>query len=324
MKNGVLYPSTGEMQNASHLLSAVLKPDSKHRNKPSAKALYRKFSEEVESFAGTSCIISSENFYFAKPKALAKLLSDKFDVKIICYIRRQDEVLVSSFIQELRDDTLSQEERDDIDLYLSQPVRLRLLDYKSMLDKWADVFGEENILVRVYEKGQLKGDLFGDLLDAIGLSLTDEYLIPQQRINSTPSSDVLELIKMINGYPAPLLVRKQIKSRLVEVSESIGYSKKFDATGIFSPEQKNSVLKYFDKSNIETARKYLKREDGRLFYQDIEVEDVKKVEESEDHGQFDLARLIKIWVGMAVHQQQQFNKLEMQMNMLKKDASPKK
>ena len=325
LKNGILYPVTGERQNASHQLAAVLLGDGNKKAKlPSAESLYRDLIDEIESSTAPTCIISSENFYFVPPKRVAKALAGKFDVRIICYVRRQDEVLVSSYIQEMRDDTLDEEERDDIDRYLKRPDRLSFLDYQDMMDKWASAFGVENIIVRVYEKGQLNGDLFNDAMDAIGLPLTEEYKKPKKRVNATPSSDVLEIIKLVNKFPASVMIRNQIKRYLVEISENIGSSDRFDSTRIFSTKQKRDVLARFRKSNAATAKKYLKRDDGRLFYRDIEREDKVNAAKEGTQEQFDLGRMAQIWLGMIVHQQQEFLKLEMQLKILKKDAASRR
>jgi hypothetical protein len=324
LENDVLFPVTGERQSASHQLAAVLLEDAKPEKASSAETLYQELIDEIQTSSASNCIISSENFYFVKPLRLAKILADQLDVKIVCYVRRQDEVLVSSYIQEMRDNTLSERERDDLDRYLSRPDRLRFLDYKIVLDQWADVFGVENVVVRVYETGQLKGDLFDDVLDAMGVRSTQDYSKPQKRVNSTPASDILDIIKQVNHYPAPVLVQRQIKDRLVEISESMEYSRRFDATRIFTTKQKQEVLARFDKSNAATARKYLQRKDGRLFLQGVQADDVASAEEGGvDQGK-DFDRMTQIWLGMISYQQQEFNKLEMQISILRKSISSKK
>ena len=325
LENGILYPAAGERQNASHQLASVLLREAERKQDLNpAESLYRDLIAEIESSAASTCVISSENFYFVQPKRVAEALEGKYDVKIICYVRRQDEVLVSSYIQELRDDTLQEYERDDIDRYLTRPDRLVLLDYHAIMDRWATAFGVENIIVRVYENGQLNGDLFNDFMDAMGSSLTDEYNKPQKRVNATPSSDILEIIKLVNRFPASLTIRKQIKRYLVEISENIGKSDRFDSRRIFSVKQKRDVLARFRKSNAATARKYLKRDDGRLFYRDIEKEDVENFGQGGIHEQFELDRMTQIWLGMVFHQQEQFLRLEMQLNILKKNAESRK
>ena len=320
LKNGVLYPHAGEKQNASHKLAEVLLSGRTNPQEGSAKELYKELVDEIEKSTATSCVISSENFYFVKPKLLARKLSKKFDVKIICYIRRQDEVLVSSCIQELRDDSLAEEEQNNLDLYMNSPVRLRLLDYKVMLDQWADTFELSNVIVRVYESGQLKDNLFKDILDVMGLEFTDAYEVPKQRANPTPSSDVLELIKGINSYPASPYIRRQIKSRLVDISENIGSSKSYDAKHIFSIEQRQKVLAQFDKSNAETARKYFNRDDGRLFYHEVEKSDSEKSDSKATRDKFDLNRIVDIWLGVFVYQQQEITKLSIQLQRLQDDV----
>ena len=71
-----------------------------------------------------------------------------------------------------------------------------------------------------------------------------------------------------------------------------------------------------------TARKYLKRDDGRLFYRDIEEYEDEAGREGVQ-GHFDFDRMTQIWLGMVVHQQQEFLRLEMQLKILKNNVSPK-
>lgn len=59
--------------------------------------------ELQKKFEIFNVFILFENFYFVDFKKLYFYLDDVFDVKIVCYVCRQDDVLVLSYIQELKD-----------------------------------------------------------------------------------------------------------------------------------------------------------------------------------------------------------------------------
>jgi len=309
---GVLYPKAGQKENASHVLAEVLQPQQFPNLAELAGEFYSGLLKEVEASDCATVILSSESFCFVDPAKLAERIQPHFDVRIVCYVRRQDDVLVSSYIQELKDGSMLDEDAADLEDYLKNKERIRLLDYNHMLDQWAGVFGQENIIARVYEKGQLKGDLFGDILDVLGLSITDEFKKPAARVNQTPASDILELIKIINGYQASPFIKRQLKSRLTEISASLDYDPEFDLKRIFSPAWRARALAIFDDSNSEMARKYLARGDGILFRE--------SPGDSGDEGavspldsKYSMDRMAEIWIGMLAMQQRKIAQLERQL-----------
>jgi len=324
LQHGVLYPITGERQQASHRLCDVLAAET--ARKPGARRaseeLYGQLHAEVQASAAGCAIVSSENFYLVKPKQLASRLADRFDARIVCYVRRQDEVLISSYIQELRDNTLSDTEARELDVYLSRPDRLRLLDYCHILDSWSAEFGVENIVVRVFEEGQLVGgDVYGDILDVLGLSPEQSFQMPERRVNSSPGTDVLHLIQSINAYPASQLIKTQLKSSLVEVSEHLPRDDRYDTRRMFSYQQRVAALARFEKSNAETARKYLGRKNDTLFREAIVQPRYEDEFIAMGEG-FDPGRLAHIFLGVLVAQQREIVRISMHMERLKDALNP--
>lgn len=127
--------------------------------------------------AGQRVVASGESFSWlfspAEISGLQSELARRFDeIKIICYVRRQDEQLLSLHQQGAtgsntdiarffgNESTALPHYRQYFDLYL---------DYSQRLEKWAEAFGTENIIVRVCERGQLyRGDVVADFFRAIG------------------------------------------------------------------------------------------------------------------------------------------------------------
>lgn len=137
----------------------------------------------AETLAGfdSDVIISSENFsFFFRPEHVQLVkdhLAPAFEqVRIICYIRRQDGQ-ASSHKQE--GSKLARHAEYDLwgnSMAPLPPYRPELdlyLDYNARLDLWADVFGEDAINIRVFEPDHmLNGDVTEDFFDLLGVEIT--------------------------------------------------------------------------------------------------------------------------------------------------------
>lgn len=75
------------------------------------------------------------------------------------------------------------------------------MSYYVRVSSWAKYFGKENIILRVFENEQyVGGSLFSDFLNAVGLELTNEFRIPQRRINSSMGPKLTEMIRLSNYF----------------------------------------------------------------------------------------------------------------------------
>lgn len=93
-----------------------------------------------------------------------------FDVKIIVYIRRQDKQMISHHQQGSRGGNPA------LNYYGCSPRALpsqgfhRYLNYFDKLCMWADVFGQENINIRLFEpESFVQGDVVHDFCDQLGI-----------------------------------------------------------------------------------------------------------------------------------------------------------
>jgi len=136
-----------------------------------------RLAREMSRLSGNT-IISSESFSWIFEKeelqAFRRELSRYFDeIKIIVYIRRQDAQIISHHQQGSKDMHLPGN-----DFYGNEPAAIpspqahyRLyLDYDRKISLWADVFGTDNINVRVFDKKSLyKGDAVHDFFHLLGI-----------------------------------------------------------------------------------------------------------------------------------------------------------
>ncbi len=101
-------------------------------------------------------------------------------VKVVFYVRRQDDFLISSWQQ------WHLKVFGSLEAYLADRVG-RVGNWYNMITPWADAFGDDKIVVRPFVRDQLKdGDVVADFCDAAGLDSTG--LSPLSRA-ANPSFD---------------------------------------------------------------------------------------------------------------------------------------
>ncbi len=176
------------------------------------------------------------------------------ECRVIIYLRRQDEVVASHYSTAVRSGGTHE---------FNFSREIHWVDYLHLLEMWAQVFGKENITVRIFEPQQLKdGDLLTDFFSIVGFRRQDKLSRPD---NQNRSLDVhtLEFMRRFNmhlpsGAEAGLdVARGSIDEALAAITT--------DECLQPSTESASSFLSRFATSNAEVARRFLNREDGMLF-----------------------------------------------------------
>ena len=188
--------------------------------------------------------------------ALVREVTSRFDVKIVIYVRRQD-VLMDSWYNELVKIGISRDSPESNDKMISLET----------MQLWKKFFGADNLLVRPYEKQQFcNGTIFADFLHHIlGLELTDDFVLSDNKLNSRLHRIVLEYKRMVNFMPLASGEQRVFQSLLQEASARL-FQQGFENYSSYSPQQRVQVYREYREAYAAIARQYLKREDGRLFY----------------------------------------------------------
>jgi hypothetical protein len=205
-------------------------------------------------------LISSETFSLLENPCGIKHLLDGLEVKIICYLRRQDSVIQSMYNQMVKRSGYYQ------DISNFQP---EYLDYYKLLENWASAFGKDNVIVRVYEKEQFYNhSLIEDFLDILGLPLTDEFRMLKHNPNPRLSPSVLEYMRYINSllgdHKSTVKIKKSILGFSAKRERDVTTSIYFEHS-LLSNEQRQSIMNRYQDSNAFVAQEYLGRQDGQLF-----------------------------------------------------------
>jgi hypothetical protein len=176
--------------------------DEQNARKRFLKEIKNELDEEISNMfeSMNTVIISSEHFhsrlaYQTEVERLKKLLDCYFtDYKVIVYLRRQDLLCLSLYSTALR------EGFSDLNIF-PEPIFKNNLYYnfELLLNKWATVFGEENIVPVIFEKEKLIGeDLITDFFTRLGIKNNEQTLNIPSNSNKALSWQVQLILLSFN------------------------------------------------------------------------------------------------------------------------------
>ncbi|WP_299615897.1 hypothetical protein [uncultured Tateyamaria sp.] len=165
-------------------------------------------------------IMSSENLTgnMYHPEEIARLkhlLEQHFDdIKIVIYVRRQDDAILSMYGEYMRRGFSNDLFRDFVDVCMGPDSPTPYLYYRRELSKWVKVWGADNMIVRRFSSVDfINGDILADFLGIV-LNTWDPNLDgfePSRDDNRGLSAPMLELLRrlhpniafMKDGHPNP-------------------------------------------------------------------------------------------------------------------------
>ena len=189
-------------------------------------------------------LASSENFSFFFTRSaiddLAQTLRPQFDcIRIVCYIRRQDRHAVSHHQEGAKPHravegllwghapTALPTPSDTHDLYL---------DYDRRLGLWADVFGDDALIIRPYDRKTLKkGDIFADFLSVVGLSDAGLQAVGDHNTSlgaaQTKAGHLMNSLTIKGKTADAILDRIPPEGRLLpSAAEAVAFQARYDAS----------------------------------------------------------------------------------------------
>lgn len=274
-KGGFLYPGGGPAHHDMVHDFLTLSADEIRKN---PNLVTSRYFTEIRGSRAETVILSSEEFENLNSgiASLREYLIPEFSVKVIFYVRRQDEMIESLYNQRIKSPKIHSGMKfadffsqlmNPAEQYRSGnksiPARNDRLDYYSLLLPWKNAFGMENILVRCYEQEQLSQGLYEDFMNAIGCGFDRRYRVPSERVNASLPLDHLEIIRICNDQ---FNGDENIHTFLLRTFKTMNAGKTFKRQYLLSPGQRREILSFYETSNEKIAREFLGRSDGRLFY----------------------------------------------------------
>ncbi|TGY97567.1 hypothetical protein E5329_04120 [Petralouisia muris] len=122
-----------------------------------------------------------------------------FEVKVIVYLRRQDEFMYSWWNQMVKEGMKKSSLLSWEEMLEKRPVVQ--LDYYEKLQKIAAIVGKENITVRRFSRNSFVGRMIeADFPDSVGLEFSEEYQVRQQLTNSSLTKNCNEIKRILNHF----------------------------------------------------------------------------------------------------------------------------
>ncbi|MBV8800021.1 MAG: sulfotransferase domain-containing protein [Alphaproteobacteria bacterium] len=205
-----------------------------------------------------SLLISAENL--SNLNGTHELFADataRHPATVILYIRRQDELLLSSWQQ------WGGKTSTDFWAWISQAAGHRG-NWRLTLEPWEQLVGRERIRVRVYDRKRLyRQDVIADFMKVLGAEGSlDEMRMPEQRANPSYAESVADLLK-----GNPLLFDSMHDNKPYELVEELtgNHFHRDPRESIITHEQRLALLAKYAAANAWVKNRYFSGLGGPLF-----------------------------------------------------------
>ncbi len=236
-----------------------------------------------ESFTSNSLrtsIIKSDNIC-PPQEQIAKNLriffnDERFDVKILCTIRKQDEMITSQYAQSYVHYYSRFKETSSfkkfLDLYLNDKnfkhTYVKTLDYYHVIGIYEEQFGKDNIKILVFEELQNNPRQFYEkLCDYLGVNRDKYYKIAIRKVENKRSADqkykktryisVFDKLFMVKNKYLPFVkvgTPPKIKNKLKKIKWTD--NQKISKTIFLNNDEKDKILDKYKNSNKKLDKEY--------------------------------------------------------------------
>ena len=238
----------------------------------SGREAWKDLRAEVEQSTCHTNVMSAEGFWFSDPVRLRAELPQSQPVRLVVYLRRQDQYLQSLWKQAVvggRKHSFDEWRR-------RKPTNG---DYLSTVEKWADLFGPDSIVIRPYEK-EGKVNTVEDFCEILGV--TGSFDTENTGRNPSPRRELAYLLRAINNTGPDLYIDRHRLYRAI-IARSEEYVRTCD---MLSYADSVALMDEYAEGNRILSEKYYRGGHGALFpaLSPFEPEDIWDAE-SEQFGQ---------------------------------------
>lgn len=266
-KYGVLYPRGGLLGAGHHIIGAAVFPERSYRLQgvPREEALRRSIDDiqtEIEEKEPNTVILSTEYLWGELSSSdILKLLNPfrNFRIRIVAYLRRQDLLAQSLYVQAVKGGLA-----ESFSVWLERAAGggKAGFDFHKVLSAWTTTGIPTEVVVRVYEKSQLKNDICSDFLSTV---CSQEISLPSARsqvVNPGPDRATVELLRLVSGKLKDPKLGAVVRKKILSNSASRAL---FAPLNYLSSNEAASFMGRFADVNAKVAQDFLKRPDGKLF-----------------------------------------------------------
>lgn len=178
------------------------------------------------------------------------------EVRIVAYLRKQTELLVSAYSTSVRSGATK-------DITIPRSERDYFYNFSLLLDRWSALWGAKSLVVRLFDRGQLKGgDIVADFLDVLGCSPTEAFNMPNG-LNKSLDAHALQFLLLFNRHVTRLdgSGLNPDYGQIASVLESLSNGPRYVPPASIM----RMVEDMFEASNRDVARRYFGMRSVNLF-----------------------------------------------------------
>lgn len=209
-------------------------------------------SRQLDACRTENAILSSEMFYGIAPERIFDAIPglQGRPLRILVYLRRQDQYLESSYLQKLKNGRFKGSIQDYLKRFKGSGA-----DYWENLESWRDC-ENATLVPRICEPGKLTGGtVLADACAQLGLAAPEEQ---DKAVNVSPSMARVQLLQTLADLPG---LRLRAIQRTLAREHPIDASRK---AVFFTPEERAAILAQYAVSN-EKLRAFYFPELTQLF-----------------------------------------------------------
>jgi hypothetical protein len=271
---GLLYPEAPGRIRHSRLGHFIL-PDDQLDKRPSwgrerfsspaefREAFPQRLFREIDESGLPGVLFSDEALYGSPDSALARLhqFLDGFaaSLRVVVYLRRQDDHLVSRYQQ-----VVKVGETRRLDQRTREMDFSKTYGYHPRLRKIQQLLKPAELVVRRFERASFSdGSLYQDFLDAAGIDVRADAMDQVQPVNESLDADAVEFLRILNVFRAESQAaelpkqNRPLVQRLAKASTG--------PTLTLPGPVLDDFMARWEESNRRVAREMLGEEDGVLF-----------------------------------------------------------
>lgn len=242
-----------------------------------------------------------------------KLLKIKphYNLKAIMYVRRIDTYIESAWKQ------WGLKNHENIEDFYNLHYNLNRFQFTfNHLEKLAQLFGTENIIVRPYEKKQLPNGLLHDFMTTIGIDLESTKWNHTENINIATNRGFNREVLEILHYCRDLFDNVHDNHLYDLFDELLGekfQKAPFESYALLAPEQRLELINTSMPYEKRIAKIFMGRPDGKLFHEPLPNLD----EPYEPYQGLTIKKAIPIIVRMLDENNRQLKEMQQQLELIK-------
>lgn len=255
-RHGLLYPDAGQIYEAHHLLPWSLRETEYLQTPIDEIPVWQALFEEIDASECDTVLVSSEDFEWNPEIPRLAKLQERYQVQVVFFFRSPESYLESYYNQIVKD--FSTRETRPIENYICEES-LFFLDARHILARWAGIFGDEAISVRLFAKEHLKDGIEAALLGAIGCRRDIRLTPPGPSVLHKTSlpPDALEFLRLANPHLTEKDGHFQFVLDLAQKAQSRKELLQETSAGMLSLRAKQTILGRFAGRNTAVAQRFL-------------------------------------------------------------------